>query len=539
MVDSARVSAGPTEASREPRSSVVPAWVVFWTSTLGIAVVTTLHNLYVFRGKVFEDGDYAANSLLAISAQHFDQFVGNYSRVGFHHPGPALIYMLAAGQFVFFSVLHVVPGQFNGQLLGVIVFASALLGLVVTALYRTTRSLTAAAVGLGVMLIIGSRFGLLAQVWFPFVYMCPFLLLVVAGAAVATGRTVELPSFVLAGCLLVHGHVSFIMFVGVTVVAVGAWWWTAVRDDWRAELRAHRIAVRGSALILALALLPMVVELILHFPGPWTDYLKYSSADHEHRTVAAVLQYFKWYWSPASRVPIVLIAAAAVLGAALLATERVTERRRLFIRLYALCALETILLVVYLATGVDHLSLVNRYVGYFYLTVPMLVVLLAAVQLALRVEPVLSRGALGRSRAGRVIVGVLVGCLLVAGAVSQGLHNQYPAHAYFGTAVTALDRAPERDGRVIEIDAKDNAWTPAGAIALEAQRRGVPWCVVDTQWTRLIFGGRHICHGTAPRWTVVVLRPPPGQPIPDPPGTVVRLPTAAVVVEPDGPGTVH
>lgn len=539
MVDSARRSADPIDVRPQPRPLVLPAWLVFWATTAGIAVVTTLHNLYVFHGKIFEDGDYAANSILAIPALHFDQFVGNYSRVGFHHPGPALIYVLAAGQFLFFSVLHMVPGQFNGQLLGVIVFASVLLGLVVTALYRTTRSLTAAAVALGVILVIGPRFGLLAHVWFPFVYMCPFLLLVVAGAAVAIGRTVELPSFVLAGCLLVHGHVSFIMFVGATTVAVGAWWWTAVRDDWRAELRVHRTAVRGCAVILGVALLPIIVELILHFPGPWTDYLKYSSAGHEHRTVGAVLRYFEWYWSPASRVPIVLIAVAAVLGGALLATERVLERRRFFFRLYALCALETVLLIAYLAAGVDRLNDVNRYVGYFYLTVPMMVVVLAALQLALRFEPVLARGAQARARGGRMVLGALAACLLVIGAVGQGLRNRYPTHSYFGTAVTALEQAPARAGRVIEIDAIDDAWTPAGAIALEAQRRGVPWCVIDTGWTRLIFGFGHICHGSAPRWTVVVLKPRPGQAVPDLPGTVVRIPTAAVVAEPDGPGTVH
>jgi hypothetical protein len=43
-------------------------------------------------------GDAAINGLSVLRAEHLQQLVGNYSRVGFHHPGPGYMYLLGAGE---------------------------------------------------------------------------------------------------------------------------------------------------------------------------------------------------------------------------------------------------------------------------------------------------------------------------------------------------------------------------------------------------------------------------------------------------------
>ena len=43
----------------------------------------------IFHSRQYETDDYAADSLQIIRAKHFRETVGQYSRYGFHHPGPA------------------------------------------------------------------------------------------------------------------------------------------------------------------------------------------------------------------------------------------------------------------------------------------------------------------------------------------------------------------------------------------------------------------------------------------------------------------
>jgi hypothetical protein len=48
------------------------------------------------HGQVYEDFDAGANSILIQQAMRFTLLIGNYSREGFNHPGPAYMYVQAA-----------------------------------------------------------------------------------------------------------------------------------------------------------------------------------------------------------------------------------------------------------------------------------------------------------------------------------------------------------------------------------------------------------------------------------------------------------
>ncbi len=463
---------------------------VFWLSTAVVAVVAIARAAYLFTTPTQEQGDGALNSLLVLRAEHFEQLVGNYSRVGFHHPGPALLYLLAAGEGLFHGLLHV-AAPYNAQELGAIVFSAALIGLTVLTIYRCTGSLPAAAVALGVVFLFAAHHAMLGNVWFPYLYLAPFLLFMVAGAALAAGRTVELPSYVLAAGLLAHGHVSFLMFVAVTTPAVLLCWALAHRSRLRAELRAHRRAGVGALGLLGLFALPIVAELALHYPGPWRSYWRYIQLPSRQHSPADVLRFAGWYWQHG--VPVLFTVAAIVVAVALL----VGERQRLFPYLYGMIALQSVLFLYYVKRGVDALTGVDRYVGFFYLTVPLLLVVTAGVQLTVRLEAALPRG--------RVVplagAAALVLVVLAAGAPQPRDHNV--GQTNYQAVAARLADDPARDGRTVALDFKHDLWVQAAGIGIAAQRRHLGWCVSNPRWENL-FTAEYVCQPRRAQWTLAV-----------------------------------
>jgi hypothetical protein len=478
--------------------------VVFLGSTVAVLVVLLARNGYLFGARVYEDGDFALNSLLVQRAERLQLLVGNYSRAGFHHPGPALLYMLAAGQAAFHDLLPVVPAPYNGQVLGDLVFVAAVLGWIAVIVHRVTGSRLAAGAALAVSLWFAGEHRMAGDIWFPYLYLTLFVLLLVAAAAIAAGRTAELPALVLAGGLLVHGHVSFALFVAGTAAAAGAGWWLTRRRGWRDELRAHRRRLQVAFGLAGLVLLPMVVQTALHFPGPWPDYLRYTSErEPGGHPLGAAVRFLGWYWSPA-QVPLVLTGLAAAAGAVLLCTDRVPARRRFFAALYGVLALESVLFLIYLVRGVDELIPKNRYVGFFYLGVPLLLLVAAAAQLAARVPEV--------GHAFPVAVAATAVAVFAVGATRPGLSSDYRGSPSYPDAVAALAGSPERAGAPIALRFAHDDWPLAAGLVVAGTRRGVPVCVEDPRWTNL-FTSRHICPAQAPRRQVRVVRggtPPAG-----------------------------
>src|SRR4051794_9799239 len=145
-----------------------------------------------------DSADFAANSMLMDRAQHFQQLTGNYSRVKFHHPGPVFLYVGAAGQWLFHQVLHVVPADFNGQLIAFFILNAVLAGLVVRELHRHVPSAASCIAGVSVMLLWLGQHVALSVPWPPYLYVLPFLLFSVTAPSVVIGELRSLPAYVLA-----------------------------------------------------------------------------------------------------------------------------------------------------------------------------------------------------------------------------------------------------------------------------------------------------------------------------------------------------
>ena len=77
-----------------------PWWI--WIAPFALVLtVLVVRSRFLFTASFYEQGDAGANSILIQQAMHGTLLIGNYSREGFNHPGPAYMYVQAAGQWLF------------------------------------------------------------------------------------------------------------------------------------------------------------------------------------------------------------------------------------------------------------------------------------------------------------------------------------------------------------------------------------------------------------------------------------------------------
>jgi hypothetical protein len=477
--------------ARAPHARGQRSWPAFWLPFATALVIAFVGQRTLFQDPVQAWGDAAINGLSVLRAEHLQQLVGNYSRVGFHHPGPGYMYLLGAGEVFFFHLLHVVPAPYNGQLLAVSTFVAATVGATCLVVYRSTRSVTAAVATFAVVFAFAAQAPLFGQDWFPYLYVSSFLLLCVAGGAVAAGFTREWPFVMTAAAFLAHGHASFLMFSCITLIAVLALWWLHHRDGVRAELREHRVAVWATALVAALACLPVLADLVLHFPGEWPKYLEFASqGDRDPRTLGDALSFvgiswtdyfLSWPW----------FVAAAVAGLVLLALDRTRDRARKFLVLYCVLLLETLLYLYYVYRGVDYLEPreVYSYVGFFYRAVPVVLVAGVIVHLCLVIQDRLP----GR-REGPLLAAALV-LAATAAVISTDEASQLSGagHTFTDGARTLTKLNAGRDRVIVLQNEEGEVWPTTAALGLELSRQGAAWCTQGPNAVPIMFGADHVC----------------------------------------------
>jgi hypothetical protein len=487
------------------------ARAVFGVGFVALFTLLLLRNHGVFTEAVYPRGDSAANAIITEQAKHFDLLVGNYSRIGFSHPGPAFFYWQAFGEWFFHDLLGLVPAPWNGQWLAVLILNSALVSAALAVLRTWSPSWPPVALcGTAALLYFATHQNLLSSTWMPYVYLAPFLLLLTAAASVAAGRTAHLWLLALAAGLLVHGHAEFLLFVPVIVaVALSALWWrrAPAAPAARSGRSARDWLLCGG--VVALFLLPIALNLALHWPGEFGKYFSYGGKAQVHGA-GATARYVAGFWPGGP----VLGAALAVLLAAgiawLAAAHPPGDRRRFLLAGLGLAALATLLFAGYAARGIDDLS--QDYVGYFYWAVPLFLLLLgvlalsglrpAAVRLSVRLRTIrlpvrlrtlrlprrLRNVRLGALRLGRrparlaVAAGFAV-ALLVAGR-----------SAAFATSPENLPQLPRlmgtlsayAAGRPLVVELEPASWPLLTALVAEGDRDGQRVCARDPAWRFLV-----------------------------------------------------
>jgi hypothetical protein len=459
-------------AVRRRRGTIDPA--VFAVTAGSLFGLLLLRNPVTFGRVVHERGDFAANSIITADAKHFDLLVGNYSRLGFHHPGPAFFYVQAFGEWLLHDLLGAVPTPWNGQWVALLALNSVLLGLSLAIVHSWTGSRAVTALcGAAAVLYFAVQPAILASAWMPDLYVAPFLLLLTAAASVAAGRVAHLPALALAAGLLVHGHVSFLLFAPVIAgAAVATSLWTG-RPAWREA----RLAVLGAAAVLAAFALPIALNLVLHWPGEFARYLEYGGA---HATPAAgeVARYVLRYYAPGTLLG--LASAAAFFGGAALLTRRLPPGppRRFLFAGWCAAAVATILFTGYVARAVDDLRF--TYVGQFTRAVPLLLLLVAVAAALLPAR---------RRLPAWLVLAVVTGALGV-GSRAPALHTM-PEHVPDMPAVmAALHRYT--GGRPAVMDVRQEAWPAFTALVVQGDRTGPRVCARDPWWEFMV-ARRNIC----------------------------------------------
>jgi hypothetical protein len=464
-------------------------------------------NAFLFFTPEYERADMGANSILIEQARRFSLLVGNYSRKGFNHPGPAFLYVESWGESVFWAWLRAVPSAWSGQLIGLYALNALFAVCVVAVGYGWTRSPGGAlAAGAAVACLGAAHPAAFSSDWMPYVYVLPFLAFTVSLASVAAGQRRDAWIAALSGWFLIHGHAAFLFIVpvmaGVPLALRTLRWLAAARAHGRAAGASGRAGIgpgwrqrRGwlaVAVISALFALPMVLELVLHGDANFARYFAYgSSSSAGGHSAAQVTGFLLWFWWPGASpwlAPVLLTVAAVGLTGLLQAGQARVLCRSLLLT----DALAVTLVTVYTVTGVDQIG--DHYIGYFSWAVPavlLLVILLAVSELL----------ALG-GRAGLAVAAVAAVAACAAFAAAPGTRTstvyvdpQKPHGGYAtdpGLAAAVARMGALAAGRTIVLRFPHDGWTDVTGILVQAGRTGVHACVADPGWAFLM-STRSIC----------------------------------------------
>jgi len=493
-------------------------------ATASAAVLVTLlcvRNRFLFTMRLYEDADMGANSILVEQARHFTLLVGNYSRDHFHHPGPAYMYVKAAGESLFWAWLHMVPTAWNGQLLAIYALNGMFMALVVGVGYGWTGSLRGAAACVAVVVALASVHpAALSSDWMPYMYVPAYVAFLVTAASVAAGGARDAWMLALTGWFLIHGHACFLLFVPVIgcAVLVAVLWPRrhSLGASVRSFLATQRRAWVPVAVISAVFALPIIANLVLHWPGEFGDYLTYAASRQAGgHSVAQVVRDALWYWWPHRDAWLFPVAGYAVAVAVTrwLAPVRL---RRFLIALLAVNAVSSLAFLYYAATGIDVLS--RHYVGYFYWSAPVITLLVITVGVVEAMP--LPLGAF--TAAGAAVLALAA--LAWAADTRTSTNSSDPAVPSSGPdtdpalpgAVATL--AAQAGGRTIVLRFDFPSWPDVTGFLVQAERTGVRACVADPA-SIVVMTRQFICtradivdgrvywfHAAAPRDGTVIVR---------------------------------
>jgi hypothetical protein len=528
-----RADTAGTGRALQVQGRVHPWWVVV-AATATLAMMLCVRNRFLFSTRLYEDADMGANSILVEQARHFTLLVGNYSRDHFHHPGPGYMYVKAAGESLFWAWLHVVPTAWNGQLLAVYALNSLFVGLVAGMGYGWTRSLRGAAACFAAVLALAAVHpAVLSSDWMPYLYVPAYVTFLVAAASVAARRGRDAWVLALTGWFLIHGHACFLLFVPVISCAVlAAVLWphrhSLGASVWSFFATQRRVWV-PVAIISTIFALPIVADLVLHWPGQFGKYLAFASSSKSGgHSVAQAVRDALWYWWP-HRGAWALPVAGYAVAAAVIRWLAPPSLRRFLTALLAVNALSSLAFLYYAMSGIDVLS--RYYEGYFYWSAPVITLLV----IALGVVDAMPLP-LGAATAAGAAVLVLV-ALAMAPDTRTSTNSSDPAVPTSGqdtdsalpAAVSAL--AARSGGKMIVLRLDPQFWGDATGFLVQAERTGVRACVANPVYT-FVVTSQFICtpHDLADG-QVYWLRPdaPRGSPV------FARLRQAVVTAGPAAP----
>jgi hypothetical protein len=437
--------------------------------------VLTAANRRLFAEPIYDDGDSALNSILIHQAKRFQLLTGSNSRMGFAHPGPGILYVLAASEVLFHGWLHLVPAPHNAYMLGALCLNATLLGFSLMILAAHWKSWVAVAVALAVFLGYFGYHGTLASHWLPHLYFAMYFTFAIAAGSVAAGGMRHLPLLGLAGSLAVHGHVCFVAFVlpiaAVAFVAVLA----RYRFQGRRLLAENRRSWIGLGIVVGIFVLPILLHSTFRYPGEIGKYLSYARSNQAggndaEGSVGFLLRCLTDDAAHPKRLALALLVAAGLSVFKRVSGAQVAVTRALI----GVALLTTAISFYYVSRSVDDLQF--TYVGIYYGSMFLLVLTIAAINAAV----LASRNAFAAG------VVVLASGFVGGYAVASGKFlNPYNGDPTIPTMIEALERQSPEGAAPILVTFDFRLWPVVAGVVVEMERRGKPVYLADEYWTFL------------------------------------------------------
>jgi hypothetical protein len=321
-----------------------------------------------------EWSDFAANSLLIQDAKSFKLLTGHYSFHGFNHPGPALLYVLALGELVFFDVLHWVSSAYSGQLIAVALYNAFWMMLLLTLLNKIFYSMHLSVLILSLFLICAALIEpkFYYNPWPPYLLFFPFSVFLLSITLAQESRTDSLNSLALSIGFLINGYASFIVLLSLMLImALGYNQW--FYNDKFKILSKNYFVMYKKKLLIALGifipfLIPLLIRTLNDFPGPIMEYVRYGRDNKPHDLIES-LQFVGYYWRGLTYLSFGVV--ATITGVFLF--RPYAGKGNFLSHLSSLCAiltLSTLSALYYAQYGVKFLY--THYVAFFYYSVPIL-----------------------------------------------------------------------------------------------------------------------------------------------------------------------
>jgi hypothetical protein len=469
-----------------------------------------LVNWRLFVTPMAEYGDIAVNALQVQNAKHFRELLGNYSRWQFHHPGPFFFYLFAAGEALFYNLLHLVPAPFNAERLAETAFSTVCLFLTIHIFYVNVRKslFPVLAVLFSILFsyaldsaIPGSMF---LDLWPPYIAMFCFLLFSASCASVAAGNWKHLPLMALSGMIMLHAHVAQALFV--PVLALVALCSASISESKHGRLvqvlRVHKRQLAASVGIVLLFLLPVVIDWAIHHPNNIHQirvYLRQHRGEHNSVAVTAlyVLSFFTYAVNPevalARPKPVladvlnsdhfVQVYWSIYLFTALFCGISYIGRRWRLSRFLKFVVAETVLIILLFAYWSWRITgPMYTFNGYFFFSVQLL--------LLLAFGAMLSQNALrSLKRAHSVPVACACTAFLLLVPYLKGLPGDPEVPAIMSSI------AQRHVTKVaLSIPMMPSMLIPGAGVASYLQRSGIYFCL-GPEWG-YVFGPEHVCRNT-------------------------------------------
>ncbi|MBZ5514916.1 MAG: hypothetical protein LAN62_08740 [Acidobacteriia bacterium] len=450
--------------------------------------------------------DFAANTIQIERAKHFHELLGNYSRWGFHHPGPAFFYVLASGEAVLHDWLQVVPAVMNAQLVTILILNSIFLFITIAIFAKQCRSRLFLPAGVALSIyfvyvvnhtVAGSA---IVAVWMPYVPLFCFVLFATACPSVASGNIKQLPILTFTGLMLLHGHIAQPLFVcPLAALALSAVLLSQGRQmGLRHFIRVNRTLFLISIVLVLVFATPILLDVMLNNPNNIHNILVHMSGYHGmQKGWGQSLKYEISFFTFLPNPDVVLQSASAQLISrggsnpyvvvywcfccflAGLTTGNLISRRRpvpAFLK-YLMAEVVIIGLLFFFWSRQISGPLYN-FNGHFFYSVQLLILLGMGCLILNGVAPTLKWMSI-----------IALSCALPS--------LMLIAKPYFRNAETGWERTDRLiaslppDMGLVHVTFPTEDWLEIIGVASHMKREGHPFCITDDYWS--LFGHENVC----------------------------------------------